>query len=69
MVKKRPASEGDSRNTGLIPGLGRFPWSRKWQPALVLLPGRSQSSPAGYSSWSHKESDKAEHLPLPFMTY
>ena len=23
-----------------IPGLGRFPWSRKWQPTPIFLPGK-----------------------------
>ena len=35
-VKNPPASAGDA---GLIPGSGRFPWRRKWQPTLVFLPG------------------------------
>ena len=26
---------------GLIPGLGRFPWRRAWQPTPVFLPGES----------------------------
>ena len=26
---------------GSIPGLGRFPWRRKWQPTPVFLPGNS----------------------------
>ena len=26
---------------GLIPGLGRFPWRRKWQPIPLFLPGES----------------------------
>ena len=26
---------------GLIPGLGRFPWRRKWKPTPVFLPGES----------------------------
>ena len=36
---------------GLIPGSGRFPWRRKWQPAPVFLPGKShgQRSLAGYT--------------------
>ena len=25
---------------GSIPGLGRFPWRRKWQPTPVFLPGK-----------------------------
>ena len=31
-VKNLPASTGDTRDTGLIPDLGRFPCRRKWQP-------------------------------------
>ena len=49
VVKYPPANAGD---TGLIPGLGRFPWSKKWQSTLVVLPG--QRSLAGYSPWDHK---------------
>jgi len=47
---------------GLIPGLGRFPWRREWQPTPVFLPGEfhGQRSLVGYSPWSHKESDRAE---------
>ena len=47
-----------ARDLGLIPGPGRFPWGRKWQPTLVFLPGEShgQRSPGGYSPCSHKES-------------
>ena len=29
------------RETGSIPGSGRSPWRRKWQPAPVFLPGES----------------------------
>ena len=39
------------------------PWRREWQPTLVFLTGESHGlrSLAGYSSWSHKESDVTEH--------
>ena len=37
MVKKPPASAGDIRDVGLIPGLGR----RAWQPSPVFLAGES----------------------------
>ena len=42
-----------------IPGLGRFPWRRAWQPSPVSLPGKSQGqrSLAVYGPWGHKESD------------
>ena len=31
VVKNLPASSGDATGTRLIPGLGSFPWRRKWQ--------------------------------------
>ena len=36
VVKNPPGNAGDA---GLIPGSGRFPWRRKWQPTPGLLPG------------------------------
>ena len=49
---------------GSIPGLGRFPRRRKWQPTAVFLPEEShgQRSLAGYSPWGHKELDTTEQL-------
>ena len=41
VVKNPPASTEDIGDIGLIPGSGRFPWRRKWQPAPVFLPGES----------------------------
>ena len=35
------ASDCDVGDLGLIPGSGRIPWGRKWQPAPVLLPRKS----------------------------
>ena len=32
------ASACNAGNPGSIPGSGRFPWRRKWQPTPVLLP-------------------------------
>ena len=45
------------------PWVRKIPWSRKWQPTLVLLPGKfhGQRSLVGYSPRGHKESDTAEH--------
>ena len=47
---------------GLIPGLGRSPWRRKWQLTPVFLPGKShgQSSLVGYSPWGRREWDMTE---------
>ena len=36
--KESACSEG---KLGLIPGSGRFPWRRKWQPTPVFLPEKS----------------------------
>ena len=48
---------------GFNPWVGKIPWSRKWQPTSVFLPGEfhGQRSLAGYSPWGHKESDMTEH--------
>ena len=67
MVKNLPANAEDVRDTGLTPGLIYFrkiPWSRKWQPTPVFLPGKchGQRSLVGYSPWDHKEPDMAERL-------
>ena len=37
-------------------------WRRKWQPTLVLLPGKSRGwrSVVGYSPWCRKELDTTE---------
>ena len=58
MVKNLPANAEDSKDAGLILGLGK-PWSRKWQPNPVFLPGKSQEqrSLAGYSPWGLKQLD------------
>ena len=67
MVKKKSACNmGD---LGLIPGSGRSPGVRKWQPTPVFLPGEfyGQRSLAGYSSCSHKESDMTERLTLTYI--
>ena len=52
----------DAGDADWIPGSGRSPWRRKWQPTLVFLPGESHGwrSLAGYSPWGRKESDTPE---------
>jgi len=60
--KNPPADAGDVRDSSLIPGLGRFPWRKAWQPTKVFLPGEShgQRSLEGYSPQNGKESDTTE---------
>jgi len=57
MVKNLPASAGDSRDEGYS-WVGNIPWSRKWQPTPVFLPGKihEQKSLVGYSPWGCKSS-------------
>ena len=61
--KESACNVGD---VGSIPGFGRFPWRREWQPTLVFLPGRShgQRSLVGHSAWGRKGVDTAERLTL-----
>ena len=48
----------------MIPGLGKMPRRRAWQPTPVFLPSEfhGQRSQVGYSPWGLKESDMAEQL-------
>ena len=59
LVKESTCNAGDP---GSIPGSGRFPWRRKWQPSPVSLPGKShgQRSLVGYSPRGCKQSDTTE---------
>ena len=62
------ASAYNARDLGSIPGFGRFPWRKKWQPSPVLLPRKSNGRRilVGYSPWGHKESDMTERLHFHF---
>ena len=45
------------------PWIGRIPWTGKWQPTQVFLPGKyGQRSLMGYSLLDHKMSDITEKL-------
>ena len=58
MVKNPPASAGDGRGMGSIPGLGRSPGEGHGDPFL-FLPGEShgQRSLVSYSPWGREELD------------
>ena len=64
-VKASACNVGDM---GSIPGLGRFPWRRKWQHTPVFLPGESHGwrSLVGYNPWGRKESETTEWLHFHF---
>ena len=42
---------------GFDPWVEKIPWSRKWQPIPVFLPGKfhEQRSMVGCSPWGHKD--------------
>ena len=63
-LKNSPANAEDTRDMGLIPGLGRSPGEGNDQPTRVFLPGKfqGQRSLVDYSPWSCKLSDKAQHV-------
>ena len=52
VVKNLPANAGDASD-GFNLWVGKLFWSRKWQPTLVCLPGKShgQRNLVGYSPW------------------
>ena len=57
-----PASTGDIRGAGSIPGLGRFPGGGNGNPFLYscMENPHQQMSPVGYSSQGGKYSDITE---------
>ena len=63
-VVKNPPAVQETQETWFHPWVRKIPWSRKWQPAPVFLPGkfREQRSLVGYSSLSRKELDMTEQL-------
>ena len=54
LVKESARHAGD---LGSIPGWGRSPWRRKWQPTPVSWPGEFHGIP-----WGRQESDTNERL-------
>ena len=62
VIQNLPAHPVVAGDAGSSPGLGRSPWSSKWQVAPVSSPGNSygQRSLVAYSSWGHKEMDMTE---------
>ena len=58
-----PASAGEAREAGSLPGL-RSPGEGNGKPTPVFLPGEShaQRSLVGYSPWGCKELDMTEQL-------
>ena len=62
MVKNPPASAGDTRDVGLIPGSRRSPGEGNGNPLQYscLEDSHGQRSLVGYSLWGRKELDTTE---------
>ena len=56
---KEPACQ--CRKHEFDPWVGKIPWSRKWQPTPILLPGtlHGQRSRVGYSPWGHSQTQQS----------
>ena len=52
------------RRGGFDPWVKKIPWSEKWQPTPMFLPGKfhGQRSLVDYSLWGHKQWDVTEHV-------
>ena len=63
VVKNQPVDAAITGHMDSIPGSGKIPWRRAWQPTPVFLPGESQGlrSLVGYNPWGCKESAAPEH--------
>ena len=64
VLKNPPASAGDMREVGLIPGSGRSPGGGHGNPLQYscLENPLGQRSLVGYTAWGHKELDTTEQL-------
>ena len=62
VVKNPPASAGDIRDTGSIPGLGRSPGGGNGNPLQFscLENSQGQRRLVDNSPWGHKGSDRTE---------
>ena len=68
MAKNLPAMQEAQERFN--PSVRKIPWSTKWQPAPVFLPGNfhGQNSLAGYSSWYHIELDMTQQASVFFSS-
>ena len=64
VVKDLPASAGDVRDAGSIPGSGRSPGGGHGNPLQYscLENPHGQKSLVGYNSWDRKELDMTERI-------
>ena len=62
VVRNLPANAGDARDTGLIPGLGRYPGvGNSVHSSITVWKIPWTEEPGGHGPWGGKESDRTEH--------
>ena len=61
VVENLSANAGDASDR-FDPWVGSIPWSKKWHPTTVFLPGKfhGQKSLLDYSPWGHQKKEKRE---------
>ena len=67
-VVKNPPAMQETQRWEFDSWVGTIPWSGRWQPTPVFLPGQfhGQRTLKGYSSWGCKESDMTEQAHTKF---
>ena len=62
-IVKNLLGNAENRETQVQSLVGKIPWSKKWLPTPVSLPGKShgQRSSVGFRPWDHRESDTTQH--------
>ena len=70
VVKNPPAQTGDIRDR-IDPWMGKIPWSRKWQPTPVVLPGEShgERSLVGFDLHVHTRTSTHAHTHIHTRTH
>ena len=58
--KESACNAGDAGDASSDPWVGKIPWRRKWQPTLVLLPGKFHRQKTWRATVHHKELHKTE---------
>ena len=69
-VKNLPADAGDTRDSRFDSWVGKIPWRKTGQPALLFLPGEShgQKSLVGKQSMGATKSDMTDLLNMQYNT-
>jgi len=52
VVRNKPASARDIRNTSSVPRSGKIPWRRPWQPTPAFLAGESHGQKSLVGWWA-----------------